>query len=352
MKTLKKKSFKSVLIIILALWGAAIFLACAFLPSLLTALKEPTPLESVDFNGDIDGLYVSGTLYGIYDWYLEEYEDNKIIAKQYIIDADENYYICLRASNKDMNPADQLVDAYYQYWAGEDDGTLLTQAQYGIQGVVKPIPTEDLEILYEYLEWETMDEAAQATFLPYYIDVNSYGRYNKENLVSLIVVSGICFLLGCLVILWILTGHYQKSVKKYIASSSSPDLAREQVDKFIQDTPEIKGLRYNSNFVCGHHKGTTAFGETAKLAWVYLYTVTHRRNFITIGKSHLLMLCFTDGTKQAAEVKSEEIAKEHMENLAEICPQTIFGYSDELNKMFSKNLPGFLELRYQKSSGQ
>jgi hypothetical protein len=65
-----------------------------------------------------------------------------------------------------------------------------------------------------------------------------------------------------------------------------------------------------------------------------------------VGKSYALMLGFTDGTRQAAGMKNEKIAKDHMQQLSAICPHVVFGYSDDLDKMYRKDMPGFLNLRY------
>lgn len=346
MKTLKMKSFKSILFVIILLWGIAAAMAYATLPSLLNSFKEPISLDSVDFEGDIEGLYVTGTVYGIYDWYCEEVEDNKTISREYLIDANDYYYMALRAEEDDMTAANALMDASYAYLNYEDDGTLLEQAQYEVSGVIKKIPSESLTYYYEYLDWDNLDEESKSIFLPYYIDVNNLGRYHMDEVIVMSVVCVGCFLIGCIFLIFVFTGRYQKSVKKYIANSASPEMAREKVEHFIQNTPEINGLRYNRDFICGHLNGTTAFGELPKLAWVYLHTVSHKRYFITVSKSYSLMLCFADGNVQQAGMKNEAIATEHMEKLSQICPQTVFGYSDDLQKMYRKDLNGFLNLRY------
>lgn len=121
--------------------------------------------------------------------------------------------------------------------------------------------------------------------------------------------------------------YFQLS-KKYISNSGNSELARQKVDSFVKNTEEVNKLRYNQDFICGQFKGTTAFGETSKLVWAYLNTTTHKRNFISVGTSYELMLGFADGSLQAAEMKSEAIAREHLANLEKMCPQAIFGFSN------------------------
>lgn len=77
---------------------------------------------------------------------------------------------------------------------------------------------------------------------------------------------------------------------------------------------------------------------------MYTLSITYSNNLT--NKSSSLTLCFSDGSCQVVDVKSEANAKEHMEKLEALCPQAIFGYTDELGKMFATDLKGFLNLRY------
>lgn len=346
MKSLKMQSLKSVLILIIMFWFFAGFLAYIAAPSITTYIKGPVDLEEVDFSSDIDGLYVSGTIYGIYDWYCEEEKNGKTVAREYLIDADDYYYIALRAESSSMTAADKLMNASQAYLNGEDDGTLLETAQYTVQGVIKDIPYDSLRYYKDYVGWYGMDEAERSMFLEYYIDVNSLGTYSiTETILMVVLVIG-CFLVGCIFLIGALTGRYQKSITNYIKKSSNPELARDKVENFLQNTPENGEFRYNREFICNNYGGNTAFGETAKLAWVYKETTNHKRGLITMYQTHSLVLGFADGTKQTAAVRSAESADMHILNLQELCPQIIIGYSDDLNKMFCKDINGFLNLRY------
>lgn len=349
MKTLKMKSLKSALFPIILFLGIGICLACAAAPSIMNMFRTPIPFDQVDLSGDIEGLYVEGTLYFSYDWYCEETEDGKAVAREYVIDADGYYYIGVRAEGKsDMADADALAAASIAYMNGEDDGTLVTQAQYEFKGVIKPMPSDSLRYYHEYVGYDELDTISQDMFLPYYIEISSLGNYSSGQTIGMIVGIAVFFFLAALSLIMALTGHHQKVVKKYIANSSNPEMTRERVEHFIASTPEVNGLRYNRDFICGQQGSTTAFGEMSKLVWVYLHTVEHKRYFITISKTHSLMLAFADGSRQSVSMKNETIAREHIQNLSALCPQTIFGYSDDLNKMFRKDFKGFLDLRYNK----
>ncbi|MBQ8278810.1 MAG: hypothetical protein IJZ23_03120 [Roseburia sp.] len=346
MNTLKMKCFKSVLLYVILFWGMAIFFGIAAYPGLMNASNGPVLWDEVDFSGDIEGLYVTGTVYGIYDCYCEETEDGTVVAREYLTDADGYYYIALRAEGEDMVAADALTDATYSYFMGEDDGALLVEKQYEITGVIKEIPADSLEIFYEYLDWDNMDEESKATFLPYYIDINKVGNYDMSGTVIMAVATVIMFVIGLVFLVLVFTGGFLKQVKNYIKNSSNPELAREKVDNFVQNTPEVNGLRYNHEFICGNNKYLTVFGETSKVVWVYKQVVNHKRYFITVGKTYALALGFADGTRHIAVVKNEASADEHIQQLQQLCPNAVFGYSPELDKMFKKDFNQFLTLRY------
>lgn len=343
MKMLKKQSLKRSLPIAILFYSVGIGFAIFFVHLFLASLKEPVPLDDIDYTGDINGLYVTGTIYGIYDWYCEEYDEEDTIAKEYIIDAGDYYFISLRAEYDDMNTADTLLEASTLYLNGEDDGTLLSEAQYEISGVIKAMPADSKEFYYEYADWCELD---RDIFLPYYIDVNASQSYDVFDVVMSIIIVLLFNGIATAFIVLALCGHYQKNVKKYIDSCPNQEFATAKIENFLSTVPLIHDMRYNHEFIYGSNEATTIFGETQKLVWAYKHIIKHKYYFITISKSYALILGFADGTQQMAIVKKEAFADEHLANLEKLCPKAIFGYSEDLNKMYKKDLPKFLSLRY------
>ena len=347
MKKLKMRSLKSVILFVIIFCIVAGVGGSSVLPAVKNLFVKPISWDDVDFDGDIEGLYITGTVYGIYDWYCEETLDNRTTGKEYLIDADDKYYMGLHATYSDMDDANALMEASQDYLNGYDDGSDLEDAQYEITGVITKMPDDSLQFYHEYLEWSSMDADERELFLPYYINVDKIGgSYDKVDTIIVSLIALAFFLIGLFMLIRVFTGHYQKSIKKYIAGSSSPDMARERVENFLENTPIVNNLRYNRDFICGQQGGTTIFGETPKLIWVYLQSTVHKRNFITVGTTYSLTVAFADGRRQSIEMKNDQVTREHMQKLSEICPQTIFGYSDELDKMFRKDLNGFLNLKY------
>lgn len=173
-------------------------------------------------------------------------------------------------------------------------------------------------------------------------------RYTQEEAVRLLVMGGLFLLVVILFAIWIFSGQYQKSVKRYISGSTNSALAKEKINHFIKNTLETDGLRYNHEFICGSYRGTIAFGETTKLAWIYPNVVRHKRYFVTVDKSYVIVFGFTDGHLQVAEVNNESAVSEHIKKIVTLCPQAIVGYNKDLHILYEKELPKFLQLKYYK----
>lgn len=348
MKSLKMKSLKSSLVMIIVMFAFGIVLLAIAAKPLGMIIKGPVPMEEVDFTGNVEGLYVKVTLSGIYDWYCEETEGStKLVSREYIIDADDYYYMGMRVMKKDMDAAENLLNASIEYLYGDDtDGTGLEAAQYEVKGTIQVMPSDSLKYYHEYLEWDAMDADSQELFLPYYLQVNKVADTDLGGVVIFVILIAICLGIGIFLLVRALSGSGQKRIREYIAKSSNPDAAREKVEYFLNNTPVVNGLQYNRDFICGPSAAVTVFGETAKLIWAYQLTTTHKRGFITVGKSYSLMLAFADGSRQSVSMKNEECLQKNLQALSELCPQAILGYNNDLDKMFRKEFSKFLSLKY------
>ena len=351
MNKLRKKSLKTTMPLAIFLAIIGVMMLAFSIPSILTAKKDPIPWEDVDFEGDIEGLYVSGTLYGIYDWYCENTENGSVKSKEYIIDADDYYYMGMLVQKKDMKTAENLMEVSWDYLDGKISDAELEEVQYEITGTISPIPTDSLHFYNEYIDWVAeADPTMRSLFLPYYIEVNKAGAFTETGAWLLAIAGAIFVGIAILLPILALNGFYQNSIKKYIAASASPDMAAAHVERFFENTREINGMYYNTEFVSGQHGSSTVFGETSKVAWVYMHVTKNKSYFITISKTHELVICFADGSRHFISMKNEAITNQHMQRLGELCPQAIFGYTDELNNLFNRSLASFLNLRYNQQN--
>ena len=107
MKKLKHKSIKSTLLLLILLLIIGIAILCSSVPAVVNLIKGPVAWEDVDFSKDIEGLYVKGTVYFIYDPYAQETDNGNVTAYEYIIDADDTYYMGLRVKSSDFDKAEE-----------------------------------------------------------------------------------------------------------------------------------------------------------------------------------------------------------------------------------------------------
>ena len=308
---------------------------CAFfaLPAFMERNPSPVPLTEVNFSGDIDGLYVSGTLHYIHDCYSETVKSNLILAKQYLISLDNSYYMGLLASSEeDMAAADALMDATYAYANAWDDGTKLEDASFEVTGTIHKLRGKSLKLYKESLDWERLDSQTQEHILPYYIKIGSTWRMPKPLAITLVVIGSLSFLFS---LLFIPELFYKSKLEKYVRQSANPILTRQTIEDFLENTPEFAQLRYDEDFIC--NDTGNAFGEIKTLVWAYKKP----------GKySSSLMLGFLEGDVVTACIAEDALIDEHLYCIEEFYPHVITEYSKDLEKLYRENRKAFLNQRY------
>lgn len=350
MKELKKERLKTVSPIIFICWGVALLCLMTYLPKLrATADTAPIALEDVDFSQDVDELYVTGTLSAIYDCYYESESFGIPDSKKYIIPIGEARYIGLHANlPQDIPDCDALQELTFSQQsngaslshpdasiAQSSDSTVVSQLH--VTGVLEKMSEVHLEQYHDYLHWDVMPAELQEQYLPYYLNLNAT-QANFEMLLMLVVLP---FLIGCIILFRALAGYGQKAIRAYIKKSPNPMYTRDKIEHFLQITPEIHKLRYNRDFICNHDG--TIFREIKDLIWVYSDIVQHKTYGIPSGKTHRLILGFSDGTKELVLLSSEEEALTHMKYLKDLCPDAVFGYEEYYEKVFAARTKGETE---------
>ncbi len=352
MNSLKKKSLISSLPGIIICGVLALVFLWLSVPGLVKYLMGPADMETLDYEGDIDGKYVSGVLYCIYDSYAETKEDSvKLVSREYIIDAGDYYYMGMLVQKSDVDQAEALLNATYDYWAGDDpQGTALVEAMYVVEGTIHEMPDDSQR--YYYQDVENYFEDPAEMFLPYYLEVGKIGNAVLSGLVVFFVLAIVFVALTAFFLIRVLTGANQKMIKQYIASSSNPAMAQGRVDTFLASAQNNDGLRYNDMFICGQNGATTIFVEAEKLVWAYQKTITHKRNFITVGHSYYLVLGLANGKRYEISMKNENATLQYLQDFTARYPKVIIGYTDDLDKVFRKDLNSFLKLKYMAAEQQ
>ncbi|MBQ8639935.1 MAG: hypothetical protein IJ468_12285 [Lachnospiraceae bacterium] len=348
MKKLRNKSMKSMIVIILTILICGIVMLCAAVLPLSTVIRGPQDLTAIDVASDLDGVYVTTTLYQNYGCYCEETENGKVKARYYGIDAgpDSLYMVGMKASGSKMDKADALADATDQYYNYEITESELDSYCYEVTGTLKKMNSEDLRYYHQAIGYSSLSEEEQEIYLPYYLEVGAIGDHNLFSLIAFLVLSAVMIIAAIVLFIRCLGGAYQKSVKRYIESSSNAMVAEEKVNNFLNNTEPVYGLQFNRDFICGQNGANTMFGETGKLVWAYMQTTTHKRYFITVGKTYQLALVFTDGSRQFVSVKKKEFCEELLARLKPLCPRAIIGYDERIDKLYQKNFRSLLELKY------
>lgn len=348
MKALKMQSFKAVIFPVLIMIFAAICMLLEALPSIKMLRDGPVDMESLDYQSDLDGTYVTGTIYVVYDYYCENFRRSQMISREYIIDAGEDDFMGMLVLKKDMEPAEKLMEAWADYIDNGGSSDAVYAAPYEVKGTIRKMPADSQRLYSQYLSAAGVDFKQREHFLPYYLEVNVVGRTSLLGFFGCLIIAVGCLIVSLFMLVSVFSGRYQKEIKKYIANSSSPDRAREHVEEFLRSTAHNYGLRCNQEFICGQKGATTIFRETADVVWIYPKTVKHKRGFITVSRSYYLMVGFVNGSLCTIDAKNENAASAQVDKLAALCPRAITGYAQELEKMFLKDLKGFLDIRYNK----
>lgn len=348
MKALKMQSFKAVILQVLVMTVMAIVMLVLFLPSIKLLRDGPVDMDSLDYQSDPDGTYVTGTIYAVYDYYCENVRGSRLLSREYIINAGEDDFMGMRVLKMDMEPAEKLMGAYGDYLDNGGSTEAILAAQYEVTGTIRKMPADRQRLYSQYLSAAGVDFKQREHFLPYYLDVNAVGLTPPLAVFLFLIIAAVCLVVSLFMLVSVFAGRYQKEIKKYIANSPNPDMTREHVEEFLKSTAHNYGLRCNQEFLCGQWGATTIFRETANVVWAYTKTVKHKKGLITVMRSHYLMVGFADGSLCTIDAKDEKTASAQVDKLAALCPRAITGYAKELEKLFFKDLKGFLDIRYNK----
>ena len=341
MKELRKKAVRTAAIVcaILCVFGGVV--GVLGFQWAMESFREPVPLEEVDFTGDLQDMYVSATVSYIYDPYAKETEHLKVVAYEYVIDADDTYYMGLRAGADYIDVTEALLQASYDYYEGLDDGTELAKHKIEITGLIREMPEESLELYHEYVGYDELHDSQKGLFLPYYLEIGLKSRVELPVAIIFVVFGVAMVILGIYTLYNAATGKNQKALNDYINNSGSPEATRERIERFIANTPSLYGLQCDADYICGVSGSSVVFGETDKLVWAYYYTHVHKYN----NKTYDVRLVFTDGKLQVFNVNKEEEAVQILDKINQLCPNAIIGFSKDLEKMFKKDFQGLMNLK-------
>lgn len=335
---LKKKSLKSNLPMILILAVVGIVLIGIHASSLLLFFAGKDDLDVMTADEIHPGMYVEATVYGIYDYYASTTQTkngvSSTISCEYIIPVGEAEYMGMVAPKSYISDCDDLMEESWDYLDGLTD---VITGQFRVTGTIAEMDAESLkfyrEYLIDYAGYDELSEEEQAAFLPYYLKIDYIGEKESFQVAGLSLLGLLLIIIAVIMVIWAMTGGGQKALKKYCKENG----AETKLEQFYQNTVPVYGLRISREFVLGTAGGSTLFLPAEDLLWAYTQVITHKRGFITTGRTYSVILRTKKGKRFDHIVSSEENAKEVLNRIQQILPWVILGYSNELQKTYAKN---------------
>ena len=333
LKKLKRQSLFRLLALIIMLLAFGIF--GIFASNLFASEPEAWYLYDVPAD-ELEGSYVTVDLNWIYGCYAytETYENDRptgiITEQEYIIDANENEYMCLILDKDWMDQADALLAECDAYYLGETD--IITK-NFTITGQVKALTGDSLELYHEFIGYEDLSPADQAVFLPLYLEpVNN-------DLEVVPAFFGLFFLgLGLFFLIYVLSGSGQKQVKKKLQQlfGDNPDRAEEFLAGLMH-TPAVAKTYIDNGYILLTAGYAQMLLDSDDLVWAYKQTVRQKLyGIIPLGKSYRLVLKLINGKEYPVVMKEAQV-KELLTRITNQFPSCAIGYSDQMLAIYRKD---------------
>ncbi len=357
LQSLKQKSLKSRIPILLILGVAAIALIVVVAPFLLGLITGPKAFDpyEVDDVTNLKGMYVEADLDTLVDYYAEtvesqEYHKDKTVAREYILPIyteDEVYYVGVEVKADKIDDAEAVLNDTIRMLDDEDgsyewDGSLLS-----VRGTFCEMDSETKGLYQDYLDYLELDAEDEARFLPLVLKDKNIGGLYASAMVPLgiaLVVVLICFVY---ILVRALTGGYQKQIKAYISKSMDPEGTEHALDLFYEDTPvEDKHLRMDRSWLL-YDDNTQPFLLAGRdIAWAY-QNLTRQKMYgiITVSKSYSVHICSVSEDRRDREhvipVRNEAAAQELLGKLNRLYPDAAYGYTPEIAREYNEDPAAF-----------
>lgn len=348
LKALKMKSLKKNLVKILIALALTVGLLCGTGFGAFKAIGGPQDLYSLSA-GELLGKYVTADIYYIYDWYAyTESTDSStnrstVTEKEYIIltkNRDSFFGMALPSSM--IKEADKVLEDSDRYYYGEIPLSALTRT-ITVTGTIQKMSSESRDFFYEYFDYESLSDEDKELIQPVYLRANYLG-WMPEGLTWIMTAGAACsFIYMLWILLAVLTGSYQKSVKAYCRASESPEVTMEELEQFYRDTEPVNGVRVGK-WILFESKGKDILLDTNNAVWAYMHTVNHTSNGIPTGKTFGVILRTRDRKKYEIPMKNEAAAREVLDTIARDMPRTVLGYTPKMERFFNQRFQDFLRL--------
>jgi len=342
LETLKKKSFKKVIGLVIVLYIASV--VCMVVTG-GGIFKLPFKKDIYDLDvSELKGQYVTADIFFIWDYYAYTTETSKsnprptTTSKEYIIPIGEKEYMGLYLPSKSLSKADKLMKSSQKYI--DDPTQIPLEEMFAVTGTILPMGKESLEFYHEAIGYDEMSPEDQAIFLPYYLREDYLGRAPAAATYLLTVAAVICFISATVMLVRASTGAYQKDVVAFCAATGNKDQALERMSTYYESAQPVGGIIIADDWIMFQEGAHTRVWNLGNFVWAYKKTTEHRRNGIKTGTTYSVVLCNTSKRRFEVSMSEDEVG-EALQYIADNSPGTVLGYNKKLDRMYQKEFDKF-----------
>lgn len=351
-EALKKKSFKSSLILSIILVIAGAFLTVYYANDTLTAITGFKTFEDLEPD-EIKSQLVEIDVIANFGCYLEEYSENTTTHRRTTTDlyyviwtGDENAtdyrYMTIKVPAKWESEMEEIAENTYNE---------LYSDPLHFVGKIRKLDSEEYGYFQDYFTssgWSATD--IEDMTLPYYIDVmGTYVTPGSYTGYVLLFIAGVLLLITG--IYRIVKGAKGGYLKKFRRDYESAGYSETSIDSDLNSAVSYtKNGSVKMGRLCTYYNLTGTEPRAipnSKIMWAYQNTTTHRTNGVKTGVTYSVMV-YAEGNKNAftISVPNEATAQDILKKMDQMLPWVVVGYSEELKKLFNKERTRFLQLRY------
>lgn len=344
---LKMESFKKVALTCLVLLALGIGLLVLSDFAIIDYLKGPTPIEDVALE-DLPGTYVEMEVDFIYDYYAQTVitknglETGEIDSQEYIIPIGEQEFMGLYVGKSDISDADDIMQVTQDILS-----ELADEPEYSmtVRGTVVEMDAQRLSFYHQSAGIDELDDSVKELFLPYVLQSGFVGPNELAMMWFYTGASALSLGLFLFMIVRVMTGNYQKSIRRFCKASGDEESVKEKVSNFFESNEPMYGIRANSSYVMFSNGPASHVVSASDVVWVYQKTTSHRVNLIPTYKSYALAICMRDGKTYEATCGSKNKTEAALQYLMAALPKAVVGYSAELESLYNSDRARFCGLK-------
>src|SRR5262249_10084492 len=105
---------------------------------------------------------------------------------------------------------------------------------------------------------------------------------------------------------------------------------------------KVRGCRLSRSWFTRQTLFNYQIVRTDRITWAFKKVTRHSVNFVPTGKTYAVIIKTQDGESCEVQMPGKK-ADEFLVTLASRAPWAVVGYSKELDQLWEKNRPGFIQ---------